>query len=561
MGRISRRNIDKTIQETPLTMEVVPTAIYARLSIENSGKDDDGAAIENQIDVCKEYINDMSDLKLVKVYKDNGWTGTNMNRPAFDELMADVESGLIRAVVVRDLSRLARNYIESGTYLESVFPELNVRFISVKEKYDSLKTDGTNESLMVPLQNLINDLYAKDISKKVESALHAQMEEGKFKWRAIPYGYKMNDDHTNIIPDEETAPFIQSMFQWYADGISFVNIACKLDAENAPKYKRGDKRNMNLWNPASIHNMLQNPAYIGKRIIGRSHRALYKGIKNEKVPETEWYVTDNAHEPLVSTELFEKVNMILTKNSEKWIESVKHTENERAKLVNNFKGKIFCADCGYGMYFHRHCFEGKYWRADYYCSSKQSRKWINCTSHYINMKTLNEKVLEALKLQIKLAVNYEDMIKRLGCSDKAQKVRNRLNDTIKGLSIKAGNIQNRKIRLYEDYIEGIIDEEEYLYMKSAYEREYDQLNQQLESCIKKRNEYIEAFSSENKWIKMMKGIRSKKKLTKEVVDATIEKVTVYEGGRIEITMKYQDIFDLTKSYITEFSVQEEASNG
>ena len=156
MGRKSRRNRSEELQVVQTGQEIFLTAIYARLSVENCGKVDDTAFV-NQIEICKEYVKECPDLQLVKVYEDNGWTGTVMRRPAFDELMEDVRKGLITAVVVRDLSRFGRNYIETGTYLEKIFPRLGVRFISVKERFDTSKVDKSNESLMVPLQNLIKN--------------------------------------------------------------------------------------------------------------------------------------------------------------------------------------------------------------------------------------------------------------------------------------------------------------------------------------------------------------------------------------------------------------------
>lgn len=560
MGRKSRRNADNTpVVTTPLA-QIYPTAIYARLSVENNGRDDDSSVIENQIEICKEYIREIPDLQLIRVYQDNGWTGTVMHRPAFDELMEDVKAGLIKAVVVRDLSRFARNYLETGTYLESVFPKLDVRFISVKERFDSLKTDGTNESLMIPLQSLINDLYAKDISRKVEAAFRIQREEGTFKWRQLPYGYKWNEEHTNIIPDEKTAPFVRSLFQWYADGVSKGEIIRRLNEANTPLYRGRERKS---WAVSTISDMLTNPAYAGRRAFGRTHAAIYKGIKLERIPESEWFVAENAHEALVSLELYEAVQDRIKKNSAKRQSSMKKTEKSREKLIDLFEHKIFCADCGYRMYFHRHrmCYKDRPWYADYYCSSYHQRKYIGCTVHYIMQTELDKKVLEAIKVQVKLALDYEETIARLKYSGAEKAVRKRLNDLVKSLSVKTGNLQKRRTRLYEDYTDGIIDEEEYLYMKESYEREYEQLDRQLTAFIRKRDDYAEAFSSENKWIRMMKDVRNVRKLSKDVVDAIIEKVSVYEGGEIEIIMKYQDIFDLTENYIREISGKEEKARG
>src|SRR5574344_2038876 len=168
MARKSRK-IQSEPQEIVQPSQIFPTAIYARLSVENSGKDDDGAALQNQIDVCREYIKTCPYLNLVDVYSDNGKTGTVFDRPAFNRLMDDIRDGSIKCLVVRDLSRFGRDYIESETYLERIFPKVDVRFISVKEQFDTFATDGSNESLMIPLQNLINDLYSKDISRKVST--------------------------------------------------------------------------------------------------------------------------------------------------------------------------------------------------------------------------------------------------------------------------------------------------------------------------------------------------------------------------------------------------------
>ena len=219
MGRKSRRNDQVVAVPEVASAEVFPTAIYARLSVENSGKDDGGASIANQIEFCKEYIESCPHLQLVKVYQDNGFTGTVMHRPAFDEMMEDVKSGIIKAIAVRDLSRFSRNYIETGVYLEKIFPKLNVRFISIKENFDTFTTDGSAESLMIPLQSLINDLYSKDISRKVEAALHVQMENGEFNWRRLPYGFRWNEEHTEIVPHEPEAKIVRQILNQRPLGI------------------------------------------------------------------------------------------------------------------------------------------------------------------------------------------------------------------------------------------------------------------------------------------------------------------------------------------------------
>ena len=234
MARTSRKKITEKPVQAVSPSQVFPTAIYARLSVENSGKDDEGAALENQIAVCEEYVKSCPHLELIETYSDNGRTGTVFDRPAFNRLMDDIRCGRIKCLVVRDFSRFGRDFVETGTYIERIFPQLDVRFIAIKENFDSFATDGSNESLMIPLQNLINYLYSKDISRKVFTALRIQMENGEFHWRKLPYGYMWNEDRTNIIPNEATAPFVRSIFAWKLEGLSFTQILDRLEAANAP---------------------------------------------------------------------------------------------------------------------------------------------------------------------------------------------------------------------------------------------------------------------------------------------------------------------------------------
>lgn len=561
MGRKSRRNTKNTIETAPAIQAgqgIFPTAIYARLSVENGGKNDGGAAISNQIEVCREYIEECADLQLVKVYEDNGWTGTVMRRPAFDELMEEVRRGTIRAIVVRDLSRFGRNYIETGTYLEKIFPKLDVRFISVKERFDTFTVDKSNESLMVPLQNLINDLYSKDISRKVEAALHVQMEEGTFAWRHIPYGYRWDNEHKNIIPDETTAPVVRNIFQWSAQGLSRAEITKRLDALHIPKPCGEDGKMQRTWSRSTIYGILSNPAYIGKRVYGRTHSAIYKGIKKKKMPEKDWYVIENAQEPLVTEEVYNKVKDKRDENSRIRQESMEKTAQARAKLVNLFEKRIFCADCGHKLYFHRYRMDCKdrHWAAEYYCSSSQMRKHLGCTYHRITQESLHEKVLAALRTQIEVALDYEEVIRKYRDSKADKAVQRRMDSNIREISRKMKALQAKKRGLYEDLSEKIISAEEYSFAKENYDKDYETLSRLYDSLAQERAEYREMVSPENKWIRMMKDIQDVDNISQALVDTAVERVLVYEGGAIEIVMKYQDIFELTRNYVREIQGQE-----
>ena len=553
MGRKSRRNdaVSTVIAEKPV--EVYPTAIYARLSIENSGKDDDGAAIATQIEICKEYIQSKPDLQLVKIYQDNGYTGTTMTRPAFTQMWEDIKCGLIKAIVVRDLSRYSRNYIETGTHLEKEFPKYDVRFISVKEDFDTFTTNGTAESLMIPLQSLINDFYSKDISRKVEAALHTQMEEGTFNWRKIPYGYKWNDDKTNIVPDELKADVIRLIYKWKLEGISGKVISERLDDMKAPLADDGIYNRNGLWSITSISNILSNPVYVGDRVYGVRHSAIYKGIKMEKVPEENWYVIPNAHEAIIDRETYNAVRAIMKEASQKRKVSMEKSAKERAKLVDLFAGKLFCADCGRKLFFHKSVSQSKkpYWYAYYHCNYSKSRAYDPCTFHYIRQNVLNDIVLKAIQAQVKTAMDYEVLLEKLRNSDMDRSFRDKLNGCIQSTQQKIRGLQTKRTRLYEDYTEGLLDEQEYNFARESFNADYEKLNKQLDDLIVRRTEYQEALSAENKWISLMKSVRNCRKLTQELVDTVVDKIKVYENKDVELIVRYHDVYEMTVRFADE----------
>ena len=391
MARTSRKKITEKPVQAVSPSQVFPTAIYARLSVENSGKDDEGAALENQIAVCEEYIKACPHLELIETYSDNGRTGTVFDRPAFNRMMDDIRCDRIKCLVVRDLSRFGRDYVETGTYIERIFPQLDVRFISIKENFDTFATDGSSESLMIPLQNLINDLYSKDISRKVFTALRIQMENGEFRWRKLPYGYMWNEDRTNIIPNEAAAPFVRSIFAWKLEGLSIPQILDRLEAANAPipetlQRVGGNMEGVNTvcWSKSTLFAILKNPAYAGDFAVGRSRKAIFAGIKETQIknPE-EWYITSDAHEGLVSREVFQAVQRILEQASDERKRKMEKSKAIRESLIDLFDGRIFCADCQQRMYFHPHKIDkdkrGR-WLAYYECSTYVGRRAVRCTA-------------------------------------------------------------------------------------------------------------------------------------------------------------------------------------
>ncbi len=528
--------------------------------------------IKNQIEICKEYVEKNPQFNLVETFIENGKTGTTFDRPEFNRLMEEIRQGKIKCLIVRDLSRFGRDYIETGTYLERIFPNIGLRFISIKERYDSFTIDTTNEALMIPLQNMINSLYSKDISRKVSSAIKVRMEDGSFRTGSIPFGYMWNENK-EVVVDKEVAHYVKMMFQWKIEGISVREIVNRLNDMNVPtadfrKYetgvKSGNGRKKVSWSAGTLYRIWKNPFYIGDRLLGKTERALYKGINSQiaKDKEKQIYYKDT-HEPLISREDFEKVRVIMEFASAERQRKMTESDATRAKFINLFEGKIFCADCGSKMYFRKHkrnysrCKEDKgVWYAVYVCSHNARRLSPMCTPHNLQLNQLEEKVLTAIKLQVKVALNYEKLLISLQESAGEKSLRDHQNAVIKGLDLKLNGMQKRRERLYEDFVEGILSEEEYTYIKTSFDDSFEKLNLQLEDAVLRRRKFNEAMSSENKWIQLMKSVSKAKKLTQALVDECVEKVEVHEGGNIELTMKYSDIYALTVSCVKEIKKKE-----
>ena len=567
MARKSRKNAADGITSAVSSAGKVPssqqyaTAIYARLSVENSGKDDKGAAIETQVEVCREYVKSCPYLSLTDTYVDNGYTGTVFSRPEFNRLMDDVRSGKIKAIVVRDLSRFGRNYIETGTYLERIFPKLEVRFIAVKEQYDSFAADGSNESLMVPLQNMINDLYSKDISRKVSAALKVQREQGTYTLHQVAYGYKWNEDGSNIVPFYPYASYVKQMYAWFLEGVSLHEIARRLNAADIPTwFVLNERREGTQWVSTTVRIILANPVYAGDKAFGRSISAIYKGIKNQRVDAARWTVTKDDHEALVSRDHYEAVQKRMKENECQYHTVRRENAREREKVINILEGKTFCPDCGGKLHMAKRKWKNGTYAGFYECSRYRTSDYKNCSQHYMSQKVLHEKILEAIRLQAKTAVDYEKMISRLRDSEAAMDIRVQLNAQIQSLTLRIKGLSNKRSRLYEDFVDGILDEAEYLFAKDSYDSDFEKLNRELDEAVLRRNEFLESLDSDNKWITLMKSVSTAGTLTKELVDEAIARVEVNEDKSVIITMKYHEIYEAGLRHIEEIKTKEAKKN-
>ena len=553
MARKSRKAQAQPVAEVKKETAALPTAIYARLSVENSGKDDDGNSLQNQIAVCEDYLDGCPYLRLAEVYSDNGRTGTVFDRPAWNRLMDDVRTGKIQCIVVRDLSRFGRDYVETGSYLEKIFPALGTRFISVKENFDNFTCGNAMESLSVSLQNLVNAMYSRDISKKVSTALRAQMETGKFRNRNLPYGYLWNEDKTSYVVDEEAAAVVRRIFEWKRQEVSVYTIVERLKAggiESPERHKRragtrnGDNIQGEGWCPSTIRGILQNRAYIGEMVCGKSETALYKGLKKHVTETDKWIVVPDAHPPIVSVSDFEAVERQMQKDSTHRETAMEWSADIRAGMIDLFAGKIFCADCGKRMYYKRQRIQckGVVFRGVYDCSTHMRRGHGTCFKHAMRQDALNEKVFNAIRDQLQVALDYEKLLLAMRGGSGEASVREKHKAAVASVKLRLNALKKKRAGLYESYVEGILNEEEYAFAKQTYEEQYEALNRLLDEAVERRERFLASISPDNKWLTMMRGAAGMTGLTQELVDAIIEKVLVYGGGRIEVVFNYNDVF-------------------
>ena len=536
------------------------TALYPRLSHEDELQGESNS-ISNQKRILETFAKQNGFTNL-RWYTDDGYSGANFQRPGFQAMLADIEAGKVGTVIVKDMSRLGRNYLQVGFYTEMLFPQKGVRFIAVNDNVDS--ANGGMDNDFTPLRNLFNALYSKDISRKVSTALKAQMEQGTFQKRNLPYGYRWNEDHTNMVIDEETAPYVRLMFQWKIEGWSIPMILNELDRLGAPNTelrkrqngtRKGDGCSCKGWYSSTLYGILSNPHYVGDTVLGRSMKAIYKGIKSHNVKDKDkWIVFPNTHEALISREDFQKVQDILQAASEARQTSMQKTEEIRATLVNLFEGKIVCADCGKKMYFHRKRIDKdkrKRWYAFYECSTSVGRRYEHCTSHYTRQDMLEANVLAAIQLQVKAALDYDKLLDKLRGSEGEKNIRDQQNALITSLNLRLNGVSKKRTRLYEDYAEGLLDEAEYSFAKKSYDEQYADLSRRLDEAVQRRSKFDEAMSVDNKWITLMKSVSTATQLSQDLVDESVELVKVHEGGAVELVMKYGDIYELTIQSIKE----------
>ncbi|WP_352399023.1 recombinase family protein [Anaerotignum sp.] len=404
MARKSRKSLQYSEKEKKENLKY-NTAIYARLSVEEEENQD--SSIKNQILIATEYGRNKEDLNLVKIYIDNGKTGTNFKRPGFTCLMEDIAKGNIHCVIVKDLSRFGRNYLECGRLLETVFPNMGVRFISVTDHFDSLYSDD-NDGLIISLKEILHDHYAKDISKKVSTALGVKKKKGKFLNRIPPYGYEISkEDKYQLVVCQEQAEVVRNIFRWRLEGMGSTAIARKLNDMGVPSYFKlrylqgfADGKETALWRGSTIIGILKNPTYLGCLVERKTEKALYKGGRLRTLPQETWNLIQKTHEPIIAKGIFDQVQNKWKVEKSNPDSAVKNTSPKK-KTENVFQGLLICGECGCVLqrnsgYYHE---DGTLVSHYYYCPRKYIKEGA-CNAMPVSEKGLKEMAFEVCSKQL-----------------------------------------------------------------------------------------------------------------------------------------------------------------
>jgi len=557
MARKSRKNVNQKIDTSIVTASYTMTGIYVRLSIENSGKDDDGDSIENQTSICKEYVEEHPDLKLYDIYEDNGKKGTNFDRPEFNRLMDDIRAGKVKCVLVKDLSRFGRDYIEAGEYLEKIFPFLGVRFISITDGYDSLTAGDAEGALMIPLKNMINDVYAKDISRKIITSFRARQEKGEYLPAFPPYGYvKSKTKAYRYEVDEEVAPYVRMIFEWKAEGVSHSEICKRLNDMGAVTPARrkvelgiwhAEKYKHTIWHGRTIIDIMKNATYTGTLVYGRMPKSLYQGIKCHRAKPDEWRCIPDAHEAIVSQELFDKVQKIFDERSERMQKKWAESKQVRDKIVNLFVKRIYCGDCGKRMRFvkgNNALRDKNFYYTNYVCGGYLDSGYRNCTRHSIRYQDVVDAVFAAMQVQMEYALNQEKMMQKLRGTAKERNLIDQYVAKVNYLTQELKKVNSRREGLFESFAEGILDEADYQYAKKSYDEEYASLEKQLSEAKSRKKELDGVLTVNNEWLQAMHKVEDATELDQDLVNAIVKKVLIYEDNRVEVEFKFRDQKDV-----------------
>ena len=515
--------------------------LYLRLSRDDGDKEESGS-ITGQRELLRDYISQHPELREYAIRIDDGFSGSTFERPGFQKMIEDVKSGRTDCIIVKDLSRFGRNYLDAGEYIEKIFPFLGVRFIAVNDNYDSLGEKKSSDDLIIPFKNLINEAYCRDISMKIRSQLEIKRKNGQFLGSFAAFGYlKDEQDKNKLVVDQYAADIVRDIFKWKLEGISPQDIADalnKLGILSPMEYKRslGMKYTTSFktsakaaWSAGTVIRILKNPIYTGVLIQGKETTPSYKVHKRIAKDKSEWTVIEDSHEAIISGIDFDSVQKVLKCDTRR---------SPDDKAVGLFSGMLFCGDCGASM-IRKTVPAGEKKYVYYVCSAHKQDK--SCSPHRMRDTALEEIVLDSLRQHIREVVNMSELMNITDTAPlrtaQAQKVQRQLDKKREEYE----KLQKLLMSLYENLTDGVIDREEYARLKASFTARADEAEKQMDSLRESLND-IQSHGAENVWMNEFIRRQELASLDRAVVVALIDKILIHSNDVVEIIYRWQDEF-------------------
>ena len=516
-------------------------ALYIRLSKEDENEGP-SQSVQNQESLLREFVQQHR-LSVYDTYVDDGWSGTNFDRPAFQRMIADIEAKKVNMVITKDLSRLGRDYIMTGHYMERYFPEHRVRYISLLDGIDTGVDSTAND--ITPFRAIMNDMYAKDISKKIKSVKRDKQRKGQFIGGKPVYGYKMHPTEKNkIVIDEEVAPVVQRIFALALSGMSCRNIAALLNQEgvptpatyaNLPVARPGPYTG--LWSSERISDMLQNETYIGNMVQGRSVKISYKSKKCLKQDPANWVVVEGTHEPLVDGDTFQKVRML--------VNSRKHTRSRTYDFL--LKGLIFCHECGYPLaVLNRKNAKGE--DVLYFVCRTYQRftKAGVCTCHSIKEKTVTDAVIAKVREVCQVYLNPDDLLPAAQEAVENARKQSSLETELQALQSKIDSLTANLDRMYTDRLSGLLPEADFQRIFSRIKLEREQLEAKRQELELRQKSPVR---SEDRARELVQRFIETAGESRELLVSLIERVELTEDKEIIIKFRFAQLDETEESQI------------
>ena len=528
---------------------------YGRLSKKDAEKarreNDESNSIKNQRDLIHEYIDRHPDLTLCMEGYDDNYTGTNFDRPHFQEMIQAVEAGKVNCIIVKDLSRFGREHLDAGKYILRLFPALGIRFIAITDGYDSARQDASSH-MLVSFKNLMNDNYCRDASIKIRSHLDVRRRNGKFIGSFAAYGYfKDPEDKNHLLIDDEAAAVVRDIFAWKISGMSNQGIADKLNhlgilspmeykQANGIKYGCGYKvHSKALWSSVAVRRILTSVVYLGVMEQAKRTTPNYKVKREIQRPQGEWIRVEGTHEPIISQDDFDLVARLLLLDT-------RSAPGET--VVYPLAGLLYCGGCHSSMARKSSITDQQTYH--YYICGGYKRDRKSCTTHSVRTVELEQAVLDGINLHIQSVADLRQALEAISRRP-AQKLEvSKLNRRVDALQKEAEKARELKDALYRRYAMGEIELEDFREFKRIFEQDCQKAEQAMDAQRAQLDAILKSGSPTSPWIDYFRQFGRVEELTRPIAVKLIDQVLVYEGGRVEIVFRYQAEYEMARQFLS-----------